>query len=238
MSKNNYLQRQVDREMAEVRMNKRPPESLENKKKRCSEDKALVKESEKERSNINNAVNTILNSIRKLNDNKYAWSLGCDNTEQLLREHINLPFNLINNLNKLSKLKISLEPEWSVNDIVVLDFFRFLKCKGLVNTTLKIIDKESLSIEIKTIIKTIKRIHVEHLTNFYIPEDVLERFCQNKYVIPTRPKTYNSYEIDYDIHTEFEIKLNPSFAKSPSKPDKMFGRLGISQEKRKRSKKK
>lgn len=239
MSTHNYEQKQIYREtMAEVRSYKRPPESLGNKKKRYSQEKILVKKSKREISKINDAVDTILSSIREINDNKYAWSLGCDNTEQLLRDHINLPFNLINNLNQLSTLKNSLEPKWSVNDLAVLDFFRLLKCEDLVNTTLRIIDKESQSVDIKTIIKTIKRIHIEQLMNFHIPKDVLGRFCRNKYVKPTRPNTVSSYQSTHDIHIKFEIKLDPSFAKSSSKGGKLLSILDTTQEKRKVSKKK
>jgi hypothetical protein len=239
MSTYNYYQKQVDREtMAEVRSCRRSTESLEHKKKRCSENKVLVKKSKREINNINDAVDTILSSIREIKDNKYAWSLGCDNTEQLLKEHINLPFNLINNLNQLSKLKNSLEPKWSVNDLSVLDFFRLLKCEELVNATLRVIDKESLSVDIKTIIKMIKRIHVGQLMNFHIPKDVLGRFCRNKYVKPTRPNTVRSCQSAHDIHIKFEIKLDPYFSKGSSKSVKLLGLLDVPQESRETSKKK
>jgi len=238
MSTYNYYQKQVDREkMAEVRSCKRSAESLEHKKKRCSEDKVLVKKSKREIKNINDAVDTILSSIREIKDNKCAWSLGCDNTEQLLKEHINLPFNFINNLDKLGKLQISLQPKWNVTDLVVLDFFRSLKCEELVNLTLRIIDKKSQSIDMKTIIKTIKQVHVEHLTNFNIPEDVLDRFCRNKYVKPTRPNIISSRQSEHNIHIKFEIKLDPSFVKKASKSDKFLGLLDIPQGKRSKKKK-
>ena len=214
MNTYDYNQKLIEREkMAEVRRFKRPPESLGNKKKRYSEDTELMKKTKREINNINNAVDTILISMCELNDNKYALSLGCDNAEQLLRGHINLTSNHINSLLKLSKMKIKLVSKWDIDDLVVLDFFRLLNCEDLTNTTLKIIEKENQTVDIETVINTIKRIHVENLTSFQIREGLLARFCKNKYVKPTRPNNCTSHQSNEDIHIKFEIKLNSSFGK-------------------------
>ncbi len=74
--------------------------------------------------------------------------------------------------------------------------------------------------------------------NFHMPKDALRRFCQNKYVKPTRPNAGISYQSDHDIHIQFEIKLDPSFAKSSSEPVKLLSIHEATQEKRKAHKKK
>ncbi|GAA6203877.1 hypothetical protein [Thalassotalea sp. SU-HH00458] len=211
MDEYHYNEKQAKREkMAEIRKYKKPTESLVNKKKRCSENTALVEETEREISNINEAVDTILHSIGKLNKEE-AWSIGCDNTKQLFTERLHLLPSIANKLKELSKLKTTFEPQGVINDLVVLDFFKQLNCEDLAKTTLKIIKQKNRSIDLDTVIKTIKRIHVEHLKNFYIPEDVLVRFCNNRYVMPTRPEADSSDQTS-NIHFEFEVKVNPTFS--------------------------
>lgn len=219
--------------MREVRGYKENKEDLSNKKNRFSKDESLVNNTKKKVKKINYAVETILTSIGELNSHKYAWSFGCDDLDQFYKDNINLPTSVINNLKQLSKLQKSLEDHLGINDLIILDFFRLLNCVDLADTTLRIMKKEGLTVNINTIIETIKRIHVEHLLNFNIPKKVLDRFKNNKNVKATRPNTEFSYRYSDDIHIKFEVELNSSFGNKTSRKENSLFRLGSSQDKKK-----
>lgn len=204
--KHKQLEKEIMQEqMREVRSFKRRPESLSNKKRRFSDDEQLVEEAHKKIKEINQAVAKIMFLLEDLED-KHAQALQLDSISQLFLKKIDLPSATTKKLKKLTKLRRKLAKKTIINDFRVLELFDQLNSDELTLTTLKILEKNDRRPELREVIETIKRIHVEKLTNYRIDQKVLEKFIKNKHVVSTRPDIdliLGNSGIDY----EFECKL-------------------------------
>ncbi|PKG93159.1 hypothetical protein [Paraglaciecola sp. MB-3u-78] len=200
--------------MAEVRSYKRRPEDISNKIRRCSRDKQLVKHTNQAIENINNAIDTLMTNIDSIN-NESAWALEYNTTDELFDQRIKCPPHISNHLRKLQNFKNSKLGGRDIADIRVIDLFRLLNDSDLMDTTLRIIDKKDRQPTLKIVIKTIKKIHVKGHGNYTIPPKVLDSFCKNSYVKPTRVVTGLILTSD-SIHDKFEQTL-PSYSESQNK---------------------
>jgi hypothetical protein len=206
-------QNQQDK-MAEVRSYKGRTEDTSNKIRRCSRNRELVANTNKAIENINNAIDTLMTNIDSIN-NESAWALEYNTTDELFDQRIKCPPQISNHLRKLQNFKNSKLGGMDIADIRVIDLFRLLNDSDLMDVTLKIIDKKKRQPTLKIVIKTIKKIHVKGHGNYTISPKVLDSFCRNRYVKPTRD--VNAFLLTSDnIHDKFEQTL-PSYSESQNK---------------------
>jgi len=216
----NQIAEQLNREkMAEARRYKKRAESLESKIKRCSENEKLVKKTELEIENVNACIDEIMKSLSYLCKNESAWALKYSNTKALCEAKINLPKQVCNNLLGLIKTQASFKSKLSFDELRMLDFIRLIGDDDVINTALRVIEEEGGSFDLNTLIVTIKRIHIDRLKNLRIPIKTLVKFCDNRYVKVTRPKTVLAAAFR-DVHEQFEVELAPALA---NKSDRGWG---------------
>ena len=214
-------ERQSNREiMAEVRSYKRRSESLQNKKKRYTEDQTVVDMANKNIGKINKAMTKLLLAVEELDSDKYALSLGYDSNKELFHDTVNMPTSMATKLIRLAKLRRKLGKKWQVDDYKVLELCDQLADEDLIDTTFRIIQEKDKLVCLKTVINTIKRIYVKRLKNFNIKKETLSKFITNKYVKPTR-KINDLVLGGADIHTKFEYALlEKEETKTASSPHK------------------
>lgn len=203
--------------MGEVRRQRKLPESRAHKINRLSKDHVAVDVANQKVQRVNEAAEELLDAIDDLANDKDAWSLGFNKAKDLYKSKVNLPNAVALKLLDLARLRNELGDRWLIDDYKALELLAQLNHEDLRDTTLRIIHERDQEPTLDRIIKTIKEIYVEGLTQLRIPKTTLDKFIHNKYVKPTRPTEKDRLVLgsDPNIHEQFEDLVSPMSEDTP-----------------------